>query len=136
MEDSDDEEFYGYVERRLDEIESAVGIPEQERGLAYQIGEKVMCIGRELEGTDIEEAHQYILKTLEGVCDLVLKGKDNADKISRIKTLAEYSEGVLNRIEEIESLLEVIKEETNKLEAIVISEEVIDQMKNNPKPNP
>lgn len=125
-----EEDPYEYVERRFDEIEDA-GIPEKEREFAYRIGEQISLIGRKLEGNDIEEAHQYVLRTLDVVCDLILKRKDITDKISSINALIGYSEGVLQRIDELESLLEAIKEETNKLEAIVISEDVMDQMKDN-----
>jgi len=134
MEYPDEEDPYEYIERRFNEIEDA-GIPEKEREIIYRIGEQIGLIGRKLESSDIEEAHQYVLRTLDVVCDLILKRKDITNKIGIIKNVTEYSEGVFQRIEEIESLLEAIREETNQLEAIVISEDVIDQMKN-PKPNP
>ena len=124
---------YEYVEQRLDEIEETDWIPNQEKNLAYNIGDEIYSIISYSENFDIFETYDYMFRAFDLVCDLLLKRKDNKDKISAVEILNEYCYGINERLSEIDSLTEGLKEETDSLEAKVLSEEIISKMMGNQK---
>ena len=124
---------YEYVEQRLDEIEETDWIPNQEKDLVYKMGDEIYSIINYSENFDIFETYDYMFRAFDLVCDLLLKRKDNKDKTSAVEILNEYCYGINERLSEIDSLTEGLKEETDSLEAKVLSEEIISKMMGNQK---
>lgn len=120
-----EEDPYRYIEARLEEIERTEGILNSEKDFAYRIGEEL----HEVEDYNLEEVNPSMLRAFDVVCDLLLKRRDNRDKTPVLKIIAEYCEGIGERISDIDSLLQGLNDETNHLETKIISEEIISKMR-------
>jgi hypothetical protein len=124
-----EEEPYRYAEEKLKEVQRSTDISKEERELIYRIGRGFFCVSREVENFYIEESYIYLLDTLEVVCNLILKKRNNQNKIPIIKELADDSEKVFEKVEEVGKLIGRIIKNTKSLESKIVSDDIINQMK-------
>jgi hypothetical protein len=124
-----------YIGQKLLEIQRA-DLSEEERGLAYKLGECAITLIEQEESDNIKTPYQNIIDVLEFVCSLLLKKRYNKNEIPEVKKIVDYSKEIIDYSRKsdeagVRETIKKIKAKKNRLEAKVLSQEIINNMKGN-----
>jgi len=117
-----------YVIAILEELKNT-NISKDEKGLAYQLGKNAYDLTERIEGCDLGFSHMYVVDALEMVCKLI-KNNHHKDQLPIIHEILEDSEQVFGLAMWMEAVLTRIIENTGNLEVKVLSDEIVNNMKN------
>jgi len=132
-----DEQPLRYTKIMLKEMRKSTSISGYDKALLNDLGKHVFLIHTNINGSSsnllkrpcyLEESHMYVLDAFDMVYNLVLKSKDK-DKSETIKKMLCYSEEIFQKIGELKISLESLFKETADLEAKIVSEEIVEEMK-------